>query len=158
MRKRIESVVGTDARNLWMGTFHSVFARILRAEAHHIGFERNFTIYDTEDSKSLIRTIVKEQGLDDKVYKANVVLNRISGAKNRMVSYQEYNNNPIYKADDEAYMKPEMGKLYQLYVERCKKSSAMDFDDLLFNTNVLFKEHPECAEQISASIQLCTRR
>ncbi len=142
MRNRIESVVGTDARNLWMGTFHSVFARILRSEAPHIGFTSNFTIYDTDDSKSLIRTIVKEQGLDDKVYKAKVVLNRISGAKNRMVSYQEYNTNPIYKADDESYMKPEMGKLYQLYVERCHRANAMDFDDLLFHTNVLFKDHP----------------
>ena len=143
MRKRIESVVGLDARNLWMGTFHSVFARILRSEAHHIGFPSNFTIYDTDDSKSLLRSIIKEQGLDDKVYKANVVLNRISGAKNRMVSYQEYNSNPKYKADDEAYMKPEMGKIYQLYVERCRRASAMDFDDLLFNTNVLFNDHPD---------------
>ncbi len=142
MRNRIESVVGTDARNLWMGTFHSIFARILRSEAHHIGFPSNFTIYDTDDSKSLIRSIVKEQNLDDKVYKANVVLNRISGAKNRMVSYEEYNSNPIYKADDETFGKPETGKLYQLYVERCRRASAMDFDDLLFNTNVLFKDHP----------------
>lgn len=143
MRKRIESVVGLDARNLWMGTFHSVFARILRSEAHHIGFPSNFTIYDTDDSKSLLRSIIKEQGLDDKIYKANVVLNRISGAKNRMVSYQEYNSNPVYKSDDEAYMKPEMGKIYQLYVERCRRASAMDFDDLLFNTNVLFNDHPD---------------
>ncbi len=143
MRKRIESIVGTDARNLWMGTFHSVFARILRSEAHHIGFPTNFTIYDTDDSKSLIRTLVKEQGLDDKIYKANVVLNRISGAKNRMVSYQEYKSNPVYKADDESYMKPEMGKLYQLYVERCRRAGAMDFDDLLFHTNILFKDHPD---------------
>jgi len=143
MRNRIESVVGTDARNLWMGTFHSVFARILRSEGHHIGFPSNFSIYDTDDSKSLIKTIVKEQGLDDKIYKPNVVLNRISGAKNRMVSYKEYNDNPVYKADDEAYMKPEVGKIYQLYVERCRRASAMDFDDLLFNTNVLFEDHPD---------------
>lgn len=143
MRKRIEEVVGSEARNLWMGTFHSVFARILRSEAPHIGFPNNFTIYDTDDSKSLIRTIVKEQGLDDKLYKANTVLSRISGAKNRMVSHQEYNSNPIYKADDEQYMRPEMGKLYQLYVERCRRAAAMDFDDLLFHTNVLFRDHPD---------------
>src|SRR5690606_26895852 len=86
MRKRIEKVVGTDARNLWMGTFHSVFARMLRAEAGRLGYPSNFTIYDTDDSKSLIRSIVREMGLDDKLYKANVVLNRISGAKNRLVS------------------------------------------------------------------------
>jgi DNA helicase-2/ATP-dependent DNA helicase PcrA len=143
MRHRIESVISTEARNVWMGTFHSVFARILRAESDRIGFPSNFTIYDTDDSKSLIRSIVKEQNLDDKVYKANVVLNRISGAKNRMISWQEYNNNPIYKADDESNMKPEMGKLYKIYVERCKRASAMDFDDLLFNTNVLFAEHTD---------------
>jgi len=143
MRRRIEQVVGTDARNLWMGTFHSVFARILRAEAGYLGYPGNFTIYDTDDSKSLIKTIVRELQLDDKIYKANIVLNRISGAKNRMISWEEYNNNPVYKADDEANMKPEMGKIYQVYVERCKRASAMDFDDLLFNTNVLFNKHPD---------------
>ncbi|TRX61771.1 AAA family ATPase [Fulvivirga sp. M361] len=143
MRERIEKVVGTEARNLWMGTFHSVFARILRAEADHLGYPSNFTIYDTDDSKSLIRTIVKEFNLDDKVYKANVVLNRISGAKNRLISWREYLNNPIYKADDESNMKPELGRIYKTYAERCFKAGAMDFDDLLFNTNVLFKEHTD---------------
>ncbi|MEM6524931.1 MAG: UvrD-helicase domain-containing protein [Bacteroidota bacterium] len=141
MRDRIEGVVGTEARNLWMGTFHSVFARILRAEADRLGYPNNFTIYDTEDSKSLIRSIVKELNLDDKVYKQNVVLNRISGAKNRLISWREYLNNPIYRADDESNMKPELGKIYKIYSERCFKAGAMDFDDLLFNTNVLFKEH-----------------
>lgn len=141
MRHRIEKEVGTDARNLWMGTFHSVFARILRSEAEKIGYPSNFTIYDTDDSKSLIKQIVKEQGLDDKIYKANVVYNRISSAKNRLVSWQEYNANPVYKADDDSALKPEMGKLYKLYCERCFKSGAMDFDDLLFNTNVLFRDH-----------------
>jgi DNA helicase-2/ATP-dependent DNA helicase PcrA len=143
MRNRIESLVGSDAKNLWMGTFHSVFARILRSEAEHIGYPSNFTIYDADDSKSLIRTIVKELALDDKVYKANVVFNRISGAKNRLVSWREYNNNPIYLADDESNMKPELGKIYKIYCQRCFKAGAMDFDDLLFNTNVLFKEHTE---------------
>ncbi|CAN5605395.1 3'-5' exonuclease [soil metagenome] len=143
MRKRIEGVVGTDARNLWMGTFHSVFARILRAEAGRLGYPSNFTIYDTEDSKSLIKSIVKEMHLDDKVYKSSAVLSRISGAKNRLVSWREYINNPTYRADDESVMKPEMGRLYKTYAERCYKADAMDFDDLLFNTNLLFKEHPD---------------
>ena len=141
MRGRIEGVVGSDARNLWMGTFHSVFARILRSEADKLGYPSNFTIYDTDDSKSLIKTIVKEFGLDDKVYKPNVVLNRISGAKNRLVSWQEYVNNPLYEADDTAAQKPEMGRIYKTYCLRCFKANAMDFDDLLFNTNVLFRDH-----------------
>lgn len=141
MRERIEGVVGTNARNLWMGTFHSIFARILRSEADKLGYPSNFTIYDTDDSKSLIKAIVKENGLDDKVYKPNVVLNRISSAKNRLVSWEEYNSNPIYAADDAAAQKPEMGRLYRIYCQRCFKANAMDFDDLLFNTNVLFRDH-----------------
>jgi DNA helicase II / ATP-dependent DNA helicase PcrA len=143
MRGRIEQMVGTEARNIWMGTFHAVFARILRFEAERLGYPSNFSIYDTDDSKALIRQIVKELQLDDKVYKTNLVLNRISGAKNRLVSWQEYNNNPIYRADDESAMKPHMGKLYKIYCERCFKASAMDFDDLLFNTNVLFRDNPD---------------
>ncbi len=141
MRIRIEKVVGTDARNLWMGTFHSVFARILRSEAEKIGYPSNFTIYDTDDSKKLIKIIVKEMNLDDKLYKPNVVYNRISSAKNRLVSWQEYLKNPIYKSDDISAMKPEMGNIYKTYVQRCFKAGAMDFDDLLFNTNVLFRDH-----------------
>ena len=143
MRNRIEKMVGTEARNLWMGTFHSVFAKILRYEADRLGYPSNFSIYDTEDSKTLIRQIVKELQLDDKVYKPNLVLNRISSAKNRLVSWQDYINNPIYQADDESAMKPHMGKLYKLYCERCFRASAMDFDDLLFNTNVLFRDNPD---------------
>lgn len=141
MRARIEKVAGTDARNLWMGTFHSVFARILRSEADKLGYPRNFTIYDTDDSKQLIRTIVKEMGLDDKVYKHNVVYSRISGAKNNLISWQNYLNNPIYISDDEQAQKPKMGMIYKEYVQRCFRSGAMDFDDLLFNTNVLFRDH-----------------
>ena len=102
MRQRIESVVGPDARNLWMGTFHSVFARLLRAEAHHLGYPNNFTIYDTDDSKSLIRAIVKEMGLDETQYKQNTVYNRISAAKNRLIGWQDYLDNPILMADDAA--------------------------------------------------------
>lgn len=143
MQHRIGSEVGTDARNLWMGTFHSVFSRVLRAEAPKLGYPNNFTIYDTDDSKTLIRQIVKEFGLDDKLYKQNVVYNRISGAKNRLVSWGEYLNNPIYQEDDAANMRPEMGRLYKTYALRCYKAGAMDFDDLLFNTNVLFQEHPD---------------
>ncbi|SHO61584.1 ATP-dependent helicase [Algoriphagus zhangzhouensis] len=141
MKHRIESLVGLDARNTWMGTFHSVFAKILRVESEKIGYPSNFTIYDTDDSKSLIRTIVKEMHLDDKVYKAGTVLSRISGAKNRLISWQAYLNDPFVKADDEAAMKPKMGEIYQKYQERLFKSGAMDFDDLLFNTNVLFRDH-----------------
>ncbi len=143
MRKRIERIVGTEARNLWMGTFHSVFARILRAEASKLGYPSNFTIYDTDDSKSLIKALVKEKGLDDKIYKPNVVLNRISAAKNRLISWRSYLQNPVFQADDNSQMKPEMGNLYKAYSERCFKADAMDFDDLLFNTNLLFKDFPE---------------
>jgi DNA helicase-2/ATP-dependent DNA helicase PcrA len=143
MRKRIEAEVGTDARNLYMGTFHSVFARILRTEAPKIGYPSNFTIYDTEDSKNLIKQIVKELNLDDKVYKPSSVYGRISAAKNRLISWKEYNRNPVFMEDDEASMRPQTGKIYKIYQERCFKSGAMDFDDLLFNTNVLFKEHPD---------------
>src|SRR6478609_7069075 len=141
MRERIEKEIGSDARNLWMGTFHSVFARILRAEAHHIGYPNNFTIYDTDDSKSIIKHIVKEMGLDETQYKANVVFNRISSAKNRLVSWQEYLTNALLMGDDAANMRPEIGNIYKNYSLRCFKSGAMDFDDLLFNTDKLFKEH-----------------
>jgi DNA helicase II / ATP-dependent DNA helicase PcrA len=141
MRHRIEQLVGTDARNLWMGTFHAVFSRILRAEADKIGYPKSFTIYDTEDSKALIRQIIKEQYLDDKIYKTNMVLNRISAAKNRLISATDYLNNATFRSDDEASMRPELGRLYKLYQDRCFKAGAMDFDDLLFNTNLLFREH-----------------
>jgi DNA helicase-2/ATP-dependent DNA helicase PcrA len=141
MRLRIEKVVGTDAKNLWMGTFHSVFARILRAEATKIGYQNNFTIYDSDDSKNLIKQILKEMYLDDKVYKPNMVLSRISGAKNRLISAQEYLNNPTIQADDAGSMRPEIGKIFVTYQKRCFKAGAMDFDDLLFNTNVLFRDH-----------------
>jgi len=153
MRERIEKVVGSDARNIWMGTFHSVFARILRAEAHHLGYPNNFTIYDTDDAKSLIRTIVKEMGLDDNVYKQNTVYNRISAAKNRLISWQAYLANAELMADDASNLRPEMGKIYRVYSERCFKSGAMDFDDLLFNTDKLFKEHLEVLNKYQHRIQ-----
>jgi DNA helicase-2/ATP-dependent DNA helicase PcrA len=141
MRQRVEKVVGSDARNIWMGTFHSVFARLLRSEAHHLGYPNNFTIYDTDDSKSLIRSIVKELGLDEAAYKQNVVYNRISAAKNRLISWQEYLANGELMADDASNFRPEMGNIYKTYAQRCFKAGAMDFDDLLFNTDKLFKEH-----------------
>jgi len=140
MRHRIEQVVGHDARNLWMGTFHSIFAKILRIEGHRLGYTSDFTIYDTDDSKSLLKTIVNEMGLDDKVYKPSAVMSRISAAKNRLISWQEYVRNPIFLAEDTEAAKPKLGEVYKQYVQRCFKANAMDFDDLLFNTNVLFRD------------------
>ena len=141
MRKRIESVIGSEARNIWMGTFHSVFAKILRIEAKAIGYTSNFSIYDTDDSKSLLRSIIKEMGFDDKIYRANSVFSRISAAKNRLIGPEDYLANPVIKADDESARMPEVGRIYKEYARRCFAANAMDFDDLLFNTNVLFRDH-----------------
>ena len=141
MKNRIEGIVGTEARSLWMGTFHSIFARILRTEGYKIGYPPNFVIYDTQDSKNLIKAIVKEQNLDPKLYKENFVFNRISNAKNRLISPLEYKNNPILQEEDSSSLRPMIGEIYKMYSERCFKSQAMDFDDLLFNTNTLFSEH-----------------
>lgn len=143
MKNRIKKIAGNDAHNIYMGTFHSVFLRILRVESEKIGYENHFTIYDTDDSKSLIKKIIKEFNLDDKLYKSNVVFSRISSAKNRLVSWQEYNNEPIYMQDDIDNGKPELGKIYKTYAARCFEANAMDFDDLLFNTNVLFRDHTD---------------
>jgi DNA helicase-2/ATP-dependent DNA helicase PcrA len=144
MKERIHHIVGnTDSANLWMGTFHSVFARILRYEAEKLGYPSNFTIYDTDDSKSLIKTILNEMGLDDKVYKPSLVLNRISGAKNNLISAQQYLANREVTEEDRLSGKPKLGLVYQAYETRCFKASAMDFDDLLFKTNILFKTYPE---------------
>lgn len=141
MRNRIEKIIGSEAKNLWMGTFHSVFAKILRIEGTRIGYTSNFTIYDTDDSKSLLKTIVKEMHLDDKTYKANFILNRISGAKNNLISWQAYAENPIFLAEDTGAQMPEIHRIYKTYAQRCFSSNAMDFDDLLFNTNILFRDH-----------------
>ncbi|MBU0697392.1 MAG: UvrD-helicase domain-containing protein, partial [Bacteroidetes bacterium] len=143
MRNRIMSVVGSEAKNIWMGTFHSVFAKILRVEANKIGYPNNFTIYDTDDSKSLIKTILKEMSLDDKLYHHNYVYGRISMAKNNLISVQEYQQNEQIQADDFSQGRGFIGKIYETYVNRCFKAGAMDFDDLLFKTNVLLKEHPD---------------
>ncbi|UYZ61084.1 ATP-dependent helicase [Hymenobacter latericus] len=143
MRARIEKVVGPEAKNLWMGTFHSIFARILRSEADKLGYPRHFTIYDTQDTKTLVSQIVKELDLDDKLYKPSTVLGRISAAKNKLISVQQYLNDPVIRQDDEAAMRPKIGVIYQQYQQRCFKAGAMDFDDLLYQTNVLFKDHPD---------------
>jgi DNA helicase-2/ATP-dependent DNA helicase PcrA len=141
MRERIMSVAGPDAKNIWMGTFHSVFAKILRVEADKIGYPSNFTIYDTDDSKSVLRAIIKEMSLDDKLYNQNFVMNRISASKNNLVSWQEYQNNPAIQADDFSSGRGHIGKIYENYVNRCFRAGAMDFDDLLYKTNELLKTH-----------------
>ncbi|MGZ5242666.1 MAG: ATP-dependent helicase [Bacteroidia bacterium] len=143
MRERIEKVVGSEAKNLWMGTFHSVFAKILRVEATKIGYPSNFTIYDSDDSKSLIKTILKEEGLNPDVYKPGMVLSRISLAKNNFISIGEYQKSAEVQADDIAAGKPKLGFLYEQYSKRCFHAGAMDFDDLLLKTFHLFNEHPD---------------
>lgn len=141
MRERIEKVVGPEAKNLWMGTFHSIFAKILRIEADKLGYPGNFTIYDSDDSKSLLKTIIKEMGLDDKVYKPNMVLGRISNAKNNLISPEMYNGSEDLVAYDGSTGRPHIAEIYTRYAQRCFKSGAMDFDDLLLNTYKLFTKH-----------------
>ncbi len=144
MKERISSIVGTEAAaNLWMGTFHSIFARILRMESDKIGYPRNFTIYDTTDSKNMIKRIIKEMKLDDKVYKPGLVYNRISGAKNNLLSPKAYQSNPSITKEDAYAKKPLIGEIYEKYQNRCFRAGAMDFDDLLFQTNLLLKDSPE---------------
>ncbi|GAB3907735.1 ATP-dependent helicase [Mucilaginibacter boryungensis] len=143
MRERITHVVGTEAKNIWMGTFHSVFAKILRVEADKLGYPNNFTIYDTDDSKSVLRAILKEMNLDDKLYSANFVYNRISAAKNNLISPAEYAQNEQIQADDFSSGRQHLGKIYETYAQRCFKAGAMDFDDLLFKTNELLKRYPD---------------
>ena len=143
MRERITKVVGPEAKNIWMGTFHSVFAKILRVEGTKIGYPSNFTIYDTDDSKSVLRAVLKEMNLDDKLYSPNYVYNRISAAKNNLVSWAEYQQNEQIQSDDHANGRGHLGKVYEMYATRCFRSGAMDFDDLLFQTNRLLKEHTD---------------
>ena len=144
MKERIARQMGPErARHLWMGTFHSIFLRILHVEAGHIGFTSQFTIYDTADSKSLIRSIIKEMGLDEKVYKPGMVQARISNAKNHLVSPAGYANNKETYEGDRAAKVPALRDIYQRYWERCRQADAMDFDDLLFYTFLLFRDHPE---------------
>jgi DNA helicase-2/ATP-dependent DNA helicase PcrA len=144
MKERIEKIMGnTEARSLYVGTFHSVFARILRAEAERLGYPRHFTIYDTDDAKSVIKTVLQELNLDDKHYKPNLVLNRISSAKNALVSAEEYLQDQHVQQEDMQAGRPAIGKIYLAYKNRCFKNGAMDFDDLLFNMYILLKNFPE---------------
>ena len=144
MKERIASVVGvSEAKNLWMGTFHSVFARILRAEADKLGFPSNFTIYDTQDSVRLITSIIKEMGLDKDRYKAKQILNRISSFKNSLITVRAYFNNSDLQEADLMASRPKVGDIYREYVERCFKSGAMDFDDLLLRTNEILARFPD---------------
>ncbi len=144
MRERIARLVDpSSAKSLWMGTFHSLFARILRAEADKLNYPSQFTIYDRDDSKRVIRKIVKEQNLDDKTYAAGFVLNRISNAKNNLISATDYNEDAEIQSHDRQSQKPRLGLIYSLYQQRLRKASAMDFDDLLFNTNVLLRDFPD---------------
>ena len=151
MKERIGRLVGDDlAQHLYMGTFHSIFSRILRAEAEHIGFNNSFTIYDEADSRSLIKAIVKEMGLDDKSYKPAAVHAKISMAKNNLVSAESYASDAaIYEQNKRAQM-PEVGKIFLAYVQRCKQANAMDFDDLLVLTHQLFREHEEIRQKYAA--------
>ncbi len=144
MKERIARIVGLkEAKNIWMGTFHSVFAKILRFEAQKLGYPANFTIYDTDDSKSVIKEILKQFNLDEKVYKPSLVLNRISDAKNKLISAAQYANNTVFMAEDRSSNKPLLGQIYVAYQKRNFKAGAMDFDDLLFNTNVLLRDFPD---------------
>ena len=143
MRGRVEKIAGSEARNIWMGTFHSVFARILRYEASAINYPSNFTIYDTDDTKSLMKSIIKEMNLNNQIYKPNLVLNRISLAKNNIISPSEYQKNDEIQSNDYSTGKPKIGMLYEEYQRRCRKSNAMDFDDLLFNTFILLRDFPD---------------
>ncbi len=144
MKERVEKILGNgEARNLYIGTFHSVFARILRFEADKIGYPRSFTIYDTDDAKSVIKTVINELNLDDKHYKPNIVYTRISAAKNALVSPEEYRNDYAIQQEDMRSNRPAIAQIYDAYAKRCFKNGAMDFDDLLLKFYELLKNIPE---------------
>jgi DNA helicase II / ATP-dependent DNA helicase PcrA len=144
MKERIGTIIGHETtRMLWMGTFHSIFSRILRVEADKLGFTPTFTIYDTQDSKSLVKTILKELKLDEEIYKLNEVFSRISSAKNNLITAQAYATNPQIYERDASSRKPQISDVYKIYTMRCKKANAMDFDDLLLYTNILFRDFPD---------------
>ena len=148
MKERIGKLVGDDlAQHLYMGTFHSIFSRILRAEAEHIGFNNNFTIYDESDSRSLLKAIIKEMGLDDKTYKPAAVHARISMAKNNLVTAEAYDSDPVILEQNKRAKMPAIGKIYVAYVQRCRQANAMDFDDLLMLTFQLFRDHEEIRQK-----------
>lgn len=148
MRERIAQIVGNEARNLYMGTFHSVFARILRAEAHRLGYPNNFTIYDPDDCKSLLKTIIKEEGLNDKLYKPATVYYRISAAKNALINAQKYAEDIDLVSDDESSGRPKIKELFAKYQDRCFKAGAMDFDDLLLKMYDLITKFPEVLHKL----------
>ncbi len=148
MKGRIADIVGdSEAKNLWMGTFHSVFAKILRFEGHHLGFPSNFTIYDTQDAQKLIGSIIKEMGLDKDIYKTKKVYSRISSYKNSLITVKAYFRNPELMEADAMARRPKMGEIYKEYVDRCFKAGAMDFDDLLLRTNELLTRFPAVLAQ-----------
>ena len=148
MKERIGKLVGDDlAQHLYMGTFHSIFSRILRAEAEHIGFNNNFTIYDESDSRSLLKAVIKEMGLDDKAYKPAAVHARISMAKNNLVTAEAYDSDPAILEQNKRAKMPAIGKIYVAYVQRCRQANAMDFDDLLMLTFQLFRDHEEIRQK-----------
>ena len=137
MKERITKIVGDEAKNLWMGTFHSVFAKILRIEAHKIGYTANFTIYDSDDSQKLVNRIIKELNLDKDIYKHKLVFSRISSMKNNFISDIDYKKNEELLFSDKISNQPKFHMIYTEYVNRCFKAGAMDFDDLLLKTNEL---------------------
>jgi DNA helicase-2/ATP-dependent DNA helicase PcrA len=144
MKARIAQIVGeSESKNLWMGTFHSVFARILRAEADRLGYPSSFTIYDTQDSERLLSSIIKELQLDKDLYKVKQIRARISSFKNSLITVRAYYNNPELVEADRESKRPEMGSIYKEYVDRCFKAGAMDFDDLLLKTNELLNRFPD---------------
>ncbi|MTB50927.1 ATP-dependent helicase [Lewinella sp. W8] len=147
MKERIEKVVGPRATRIWAGTFHSLFARILRVEAEHIGYPSNFTIYDSDDSKSLVGQIIREMSLDKNVYQANAIKNRISSAKSSLITPKVYEKNEELLAQDKQAKMPLVHRIYTTYVARCKQAGAMDFDDLLFRLYELFQNHPEVVDK-----------
>ena len=148
MKDRIEKVVGTKAQRVWAGTFHSIFARILRGEAERIGFPSNFTIYDSDDSKSLLRTIIKELNLTKDIYNENAILTRISSAKSNLISPKAYEQNVDLMAQDRSTKRPYIYRIYAEYATRCKRAGAMDFDDLLYQMYVLLHQHQEIADRL----------
>lgn len=154
MKERIQKILGnSEARNLYIGTFHSVFARILRGEAHRLGYPNNFTIYDTDDSRSVLKTVINEMNLDDKHYKPNVVHNRISGAKNALVGPDEYAIDYYIQQEDMRANRPAIAQIYKAYAARCFKNGAMDFDDLLFKMYELLKLHNEALVKYQRKFQ-----
>ncbi|MDR1415878.1 MAG: UvrD-helicase domain-containing protein [Prevotellaceae bacterium] len=150
MKERITDVAGERARYLWMGTFHAIFSRILRYEAENVGFTSSYTIYDTADSRNLLRAIIKEMKLDENVYKVNDVHARISMAKNNLITPQSYASSGSISANDTQARKPHMATIYAAYARRCIAANAMDFDDLLLFTNILFRDHPDVLQKYSS--------